>query len=91
MTGPVAEVVQYFLRYELAGKLLENTADYPHRGRDGCGTGKNDLMPPEEPPGIEIQLDKLLAERGMTVTELADRAGLTPVNISVTWTATATG
>ncbi|QFU93385.1 helix-turn-helix transcriptional regulator [Amycolatopsis sp. YIM 10] len=40
-------------------------------------------MPPEEPHGIEIHLDALLAERGMTVTELAERVGLTPVNISV--------
>ncbi|MGC7096680.1 helix-turn-helix domain-containing protein [Amycolatopsis lurida] len=40
-------------------------------------------MPPEEQHGIEIHLDALLAERGMTVTELAERVGLTPVNVSV--------
>ncbi|WP_020658168.1 helix-turn-helix domain-containing protein [Amycolatopsis benzoatilytica] len=40
-------------------------------------------MPPEEPHRIEIRLDALLAERGMTVAELADRVGITPVNVSV--------
>lgn len=40
-------------------------------------------MPPEEPHGIEIRLDTLLAERGMTVTELAEQVGITPVNVSV--------
>ncbi|TWP47908.1 helix-turn-helix transcriptional regulator [Lentzea tibetensis] len=32
---------------------------------------------------IEVHLDKLLAERGMTLTELADRVGVTVVNLSV--------
>ncbi|WP_406629647.1 helix-turn-helix domain-containing protein [Amycolatopsis sp. WGS_07] len=40
-------------------------------------------MPPEEPHRIEIRLDELLAARGMTVAELADRVGITPVNVSV--------
>lgn len=40
-------------------------------------------MPPEEPHRIQICLDKVLAERGMTVTELAERVGITPVNVSV--------
>jgi putative transcriptional regulator len=41
------------------------------------------------PPGdgelhaVEIHLDKLLADRGMTLTELAERAGVTVVNLSV--------
>jgi putative transcriptional regulator len=44
---------------------------------------------PQEPPedeelhAVEIHLDKLLADRGMTLTELADRAGVTVVNLSV--------
>jgi putative transcriptional regulator len=40
-------------------------------------------MPPEEAHRIEVQLDKLLADRGMTLTELADRVGVTLVNLSV--------
>lgn len=32
---------------------------------------------------IEVHLDKLLADRGMTLTELAERAGVTVVNLSV--------
>jgi putative transcriptional regulator len=33
--------------------------------------------------GIAIRLDELLAERGMTLTELSDRVGITVVNLSV--------
>jgi putative transcriptional regulator len=40
-------------------------------------------MPAEQPHRIEVHLDKLLADRGMTVAELADRVGITPVNVSV--------
>lgn len=40
-------------------------------------------MPPEATHRIRIHLDAALAERGMTVAELAERVGLTPVNISV--------
>lgn len=36
-----------------------------------------------EPGGIAIRLDELLAERGMTLTELSDRVGITVVNLSV--------
>jgi putative transcriptional regulator len=32
---------------------------------------------------IAVRLDELLAERGMTLTELADRVGITIVNLSV--------
>jgi putative transcriptional regulator len=32
---------------------------------------------------ISVHLDRLLAERGMTLTELADRVGVTVVNLSV--------
>jgi putative transcriptional regulator len=32
---------------------------------------------------IEVHLDKLLAERGMTLTELAERAGITIANLSI--------
>lgn len=32
---------------------------------------------------VEVHLDRVLAERGMTLTELADRVGVTVVNLSV--------
>ncbi|MGW1213448.1 helix-turn-helix domain-containing protein [Streptomyces sp. NPDC002499] len=39
----------------------------------------------QEPEGhdIEVHLDRLLDERGMTLTELAHRVGVTNVNLSV--------
>lgn len=36
-----------------------------------------------EPHGITVRLDRLLVERGLTLTELADRVGVTMVNLSV--------
>ena len=39
--------------------------------------------PPEELHAVDVHLDKLLADRGMTLTELAERAGVTVVNLSV--------
>jgi putative transcriptional regulator len=45
---------------------------------------------PTEPPledeavhAVEVHLDEGLADRGMTLTELAERAGVTVVNLSV--------
>jgi putative transcriptional regulator len=32
---------------------------------------------------VVVHLDELLAERGMTLTELADRVGITVVNLSI--------
>ena len=40
-------------------------------------------MPPEEEHRVEVHIDKLLAERRMTLTELADRVGLTLANLSI--------
>ena len=42
-------------------------------------------MPPSVPDGhaIAIHLDKLLADRGMTLTELSDRVGVSVVNLSI--------
>jgi putative transcriptional regulator len=37
----------------------------------------------EELHAVQIHLDQLLTDRGMTLTELADRAGVTVVNLSV--------
>jgi putative transcriptional regulator len=40
-------------------------------------------MPPEEEHRVEIHLDHLLAARGLTLTTLADRVGLTLANLSI--------
>jgi putative transcriptional regulator len=40
-------------------------------------------MPPEEEHHIDVHLDTLLQQRGMTLTELADRVGITIVNLSI--------
>ncbi|MBC9927695.1 MULTISPECIES: helix-turn-helix transcriptional regulator [unclassified Leucobacter] len=40
-------------------------------------------MPPEEAHAIHCRLDELLAERGMTLTELSERVGVSVVNLSV--------
>lgn len=40
-------------------------------------------MTDDEPHGVSVHLDELLTARGMTLTELADRVGVTVVNLSV--------
>jgi putative transcriptional regulator len=40
-------------------------------------------MPPEEPHHIRVHLDRLLAERKLTLAELAERVGVTVVNLSI--------
>lgn len=40
-------------------------------------------MPPEEPHGIEVRLDDVLAAREMTLTELAKRVDITIANLSI--------
>jgi len=40
-------------------------------------------MPAEDYSAIHCQLDELLAERGMTLTELSRRVGVSLVNLSV--------
>lgn len=42
---------------------------------DGKGDG--------EPHAVQVHLDKLLVDHGMTLTELADRVGVTVVNLSI--------
>ena len=39
--------------------------------------------PLRQPDEIQVRLDQLLTERGMTLTELADRVGITIVNLSI--------
>ncbi|MGA5758166.1 helix-turn-helix domain-containing protein [Nonomuraea bangladeshensis] len=42
------------------------------------------MSPAENPEhAIEVHLDRLLEERGMTVVELADKVGITNVNLSI--------
>ncbi|WP_406726972.1 helix-turn-helix transcriptional regulator [Streptomyces sp. GD-15H] len=40
-------------------------------------------MPPAEEHRVQVHLDRLLADRGMTLSELAARVGVTVVNLSV--------
>ncbi|MFI7599077.1 helix-turn-helix domain-containing protein [Actinoplanes sp. NPDC049681] len=40
-------------------------------------------MPPEEEHRVDIHIDQLLAERGMTLTDLAEQIGLTLANLSI--------
>jgi putative transcriptional regulator len=42
-------------------------------------------VPPAAPDGhaIVIHLDRLLAEKGMTLTELSERTGVSVVNLSI--------
>jgi putative transcriptional regulator len=41
-------------------------------------------MPPEQAADrIAVHLDRLLEQRGLTLTELADRVGVTVVNLSI--------
>ncbi len=55
------------------------------RGADARRPGRGRLMSPAEmnTHAITVHLDRLLAERGMTLTELADRVGVTVVNLSI--------
>ncbi|MFI0354518.1 helix-turn-helix domain-containing protein [Actinomadura sp. 9N407] len=40
-------------------------------------------MPADESHQIKVHLDRLLTERGMTLAELAERVGVTVVNLSI--------
>lgn len=40
-------------------------------------------MPPTDSHRIQLHIDTLLAQRGMTLTELAERVGLTLANLSI--------
>ncbi len=40
-------------------------------------------MPPEEEHRVEVHLDHLLAARGLTLTDLANRVGITLANLSI--------
>jgi len=40
-------------------------------------------MPPEEEHRVLVHLDRLLADRGLTLTDLAGRVGVTLANLSI--------
>jgi putative transcriptional regulator len=40
-------------------------------------------MPPAEEHRIELHLDALLADRGLTLTDLANQVGITLANLSI--------
>ena len=40
-------------------------------------------MPPEDEHRIEVHLDALLADRGLTLTDLANRVSITLANLSI--------
>ncbi|MEV4517607.1 helix-turn-helix transcriptional regulator [Dactylosporangium sp. NPDC049525] len=40
-------------------------------------------MPPADDHRVEVHIDRLLAERGMTLTDLAVKVGITLANLSV--------
>jgi putative transcriptional regulator len=48
------------------------------RSDDGAAAGTDD-----DAPGIQVRLDALLSEQGMTLTELSERVGVTVVNLSI--------
>lgn len=40
-------------------------------------------MPPEDDHRVDVHLDRLLAERGLTLTDLSYRVGITLANLSI--------
>ena len=48
------------------------------RSDDGVAADVHD-----DASGIQVRLDALLSEQGMTLTELSDRVGVTVVNLSI--------
>jgi putative transcriptional regulator len=63
-------------------RVREPAAARAAEGPTGPGQDGSDLVGPDG-AGITIRLDELLAERGMTLTELSERVGVTVVNLSV--------
>jgi putative transcriptional regulator len=52
------------------------------RRRDGDGP-RDEVDSPYDARAIAVRLDALLDERGMTLTDLSDRVGVTIVNLSI--------
>lgn len=51
--------------------------------RTDAGAARRAGDDPDQADAIQVRLDDLLAQRGMTLTELADRVGITIVNLSI--------
>lgn len=51
--------------------------------RTDAGAARQAGDGPDQMETIQVRLDDLLAERGMTLTELADKVGITIVNLSI--------
>nr|WP_245571452.1 helix-turn-helix transcriptional regulator [Catelliglobosispora koreensis] len=64
-------------------RLLRHRRNHQPWPGHACRTRNPRLMPPEEDHRIDVHLDRLLTERGITLTELADRVGVTLANLSV--------
>jgi putative transcriptional regulator len=55
----------------------------PGAGRPDGNAATGDAGPDSARAPIAVRLDDLLADRGMTLTELAERVGITIVNLSI--------
>jgi putative transcriptional regulator len=55
----------------------------PGAGRPDGNAATGDAGPDSARASIAVRLDDLLADRGMTLTELAERVGITIVNLSI--------
>jgi putative transcriptional regulator len=53
------------------------------RGRADGDAASGDADPDGARAPISVRLDDILADRGMTLTELAERVGITIVNLSI--------
>ncbi len=59
------------------------TVRRPSAGRPDGDAATGDADPDSARARIAVRLDDLLADRGMTLTELAERVGITIVNLSI--------
>src|SRR5690242_14283222 len=75
--GQAVDLAPGRIRVSRGGRNHQPRASHARR------VGAGDLMPPEDEHRVRVHLDRLLVERGITLTELADRVGLTLANLSV--------
>lgn len=72
-----AVALSLLLRVELSHRGI------PDRGAIRTRRGRTGLMPVEEPPRIRCRLDELLTQRDLTLAALAERVGVSVVDLSV--------